>query len=130
MIAKTSPNTAANRPNLPILASRQFLARVQVMKPPILTILLTLFTSMSLLAGDSVHDFTVKNIDGKEVALKDYKDKALLIVNVASQCGYTGQYENMQRLHEAFKDQGLVVMGFPANNYGAQEPGSEAEIKT
>jgi len=100
------------------------------MKPRILTILLTLFTTMSLLAGDNVYDYTVKDIDGKEVALKDYKDKVLLIVNVASHCGYTDQYTNLQALHESFKAQGLVVMGFPANNYGAQEPGSNAEIKT
>lgn len=85
---------------------------------------------MSLFAGDSVYEYTVKNIDGKDVAMKDYKDKVLLIVNVASHCGYTDQYTTLQSLYDSFKEQGLVVMGFPANNYGAQEPGSDAEIKT
>lgn len=80
-------------------------------------------------AADSVHDFKVKDIDGKEVDLSAYKGKALLIVNVASKCGATPQYENLQALHKQFADKGLVVMGFPANNYGGQEPGTEAEIK-
>lgn len=80
-------------------------------------------------AADSVHDFKVKDIDGKDVDLSAYKGKVLLIVNVASKCGATPQYENLQSVYKTFKDKGLVVLGFPANNYGGQEPGSESEIK-
>ncbi len=83
----------------------------------------------SLMAADSLHEFTVKDIDGKDLKLSAFKGKTVLLVNVASQCGYTGQYVGLQRLHEQFKDQGLVVVGIPANNFGGQEPGTEAEIK-
>ena len=100
------------------------------MKPWILTTIITAFTAMSLTAADNVHDFTVKDIDGKDISLEDYKGKVLLIVNVASKCGATPQYENLQLLHETLKDKGLSVLGFPANNYGGQEPGTEEEIKT
>lgn len=85
--------------------------------------------SSTLLAADSLHEFTVKDIDGKDLSLTSFKGKTLLIVNVASQCGYTGQYAGLQRLHERLKDQGLVVIGIPANNFGGQEPGTDAEIK-
>ena len=77
----------------------------------------------------SVHDFAAKSIDGKDVALADYKGKVLLIVNVASKCGFTGQYEGLQRLYETYKDQGFVILGFPANNFLGQEPGTDAEIQ-
>jgi glutathione peroxidase len=77
-----------------------------------------------------VLDHKVKTIDGKEVELSQYKGKVLVIVNVASQCGFTAQYEGLQELYDAKKDQGLVVLGFPANDYGQQEPGTEEEIKT
>jgi len=77
----------------------------------------------------SVLDFTMKNIDGKETKLSDYRGKVLLLVNVASQCGYTPQYEGLQAVYAKYHDQGLVVMGFPANNFGGQEPGSNEEIK-
>jgi glutathione peroxidase len=76
-----------------------------------------------------VLNFTVKNIDGKDVRLADYAGKVLLVVNVASECGYTPQYAGLQQLHDKFKDKGLRVLGFPANNFGGQEPGTEAEIK-
>jgi len=79
--------------------------------------------------ADSVHDFTVENIDGKKVSLKEYEGKVLLIVNVASRCGYTKHYKNMVHLQDMLGKEGLVVMGFPANNYGGQEPGSNNEIK-
>ena len=78
----------------------------------------------------SVHDFTLKSIDGQEVKLDAYKGKVALLVNVASRCGYTPQYEGLQALYSKYKDQGLVVLGFPANNFGSQEPGSNEEIKT
>jgi glutathione peroxidase len=72
----------------------------------------------------------VKKIDGTEVDLASYKGKVVLVVNVASRCGYTGQYAGLQKLYDAYKDKGLVVLGFPANEFGAQEPGTDAEIAT
>ena len=80
--------------------------------------------------ASSVHEFTMKSIDGKPVDLSSYKGKILLLVNVASKCGYTPQYTGLQALHEKYKDRGLVVIGIPANNFGGQEPGSDEEIKT
>jgi glutathione peroxidase len=76
----------------------------------------------------SVHDFTPNAINGNPLPLSTYKGKVMLIVNVASQCGYTYQYETLQSLYMKYKDQGLVLAGFPANNFGAQEPGTNAEI--
>jgi len=78
----------------------------------------------------SVLDFTMKSIDGMDVKLDSYSGKVLLLVNVASKCGYTPQYKGLESLYEKYKDQGLVVMGFPANNFLWQEPGSNDEIKT
>ncbi len=77
----------------------------------------------------SVLDFKMKDIDGKEVALKKYKGDVLLIVNTASKCGYTPQYEGLEAIYEKYKSQGFDVLGFPANNFGGQEPGTETEIK-
>ena len=77
----------------------------------------------------SVHDFKVKTIDGKEASLADYKGKVLLIVNTASQCGYTPQYAGLEALYEKYRQRGFTVLGFPSNDFGAQEPGSNAEIK-
>jgi glutathione peroxidase len=77
----------------------------------------------------SVYDIAVNTIDGKETTLADYKGKTLLIVNVASKCGLTPQYEGLQKLYTDYKDKGVEVLGFPANNYLGQEPGGEDEIK-
>lgn len=77
----------------------------------------------------SVLDFTMKDIDGKDVKLSQYKGKVLLFVNVASKCGYTPQYEGLQAIYDKYKAQGFYVLGFPANNFGGQEPGTESEIK-
>ena len=77
----------------------------------------------------SVLDFTVNDIDGTPVALSSYRGRVLLVVNVASKCGLTPQYAGLQQLYDAHKDSGLVVLGFPANNFMNQEPGSEAQIK-
>jgi glutathione peroxidase len=77
----------------------------------------------------SVHDFTMNSIDGKPVALSSFKGKVMLIVNVASRCGFTPQYEGLQSLYSKYKDQGLVVIGVPANNFMGQEPGTNEEIK-
>lgn len=74
-------------------------------------------------------DFTVKDIDGQDVALSKYRGEVVLIVNVASKCGLTPQYKELQALHEKYQARGLRILGFPANNFRGQEPGSEAEIK-
>jgi len=75
------------------------------------------------------HDLSVATIDGDHVALGAYKGKVVLVVNVASECGYTPQYEGLEKLWQDYKSKGLVVLGFPSNEFGAQEPGSDAEIK-
>lgn len=77
----------------------------------------------------SIYDFTMKDIDGKDVSLADFKGKVLLVVNVASKCGFTGQYAGLEKLYQTYAGKGLVVLGFPANNFMGQEPGTEAEIK-
>ncbi len=77
----------------------------------------------------SVYEFTMKDIDGKDQRLDAYKGKVVMIVNVASKCGYTPQYEGLEALYEKYKDKGFVILGFPANNFMGQEPGTEAEIK-
>jgi len=74
--------------------------------------------------------FEMETLDGKKVDLNSYAGKVILVVNVASECGLTGQYEGLQALHEKYKDKGLVVLGFPCNQFGSQEPGSAAEIKS
>lgn len=78
----------------------------------------------------SIYDFTVKDIDGREVDLGEYQGEVLLIVNVASKCGFTPQYAGLQKLYETYKDRGLVVLGFPANDFLWQEPGTNEEIKS
>ena len=77
----------------------------------------------------SVYDFSAKNIDGDEESLSAYRGKTMLIVNVASKCGFTPQYTGLEALYEKFKDKGVVVLGFPCDQFGHQEPGDEAEIK-
>jgi glutathione peroxidase len=90
---------------------------------------LTMLTS-SAFAASSVHEFTLPSIDGAPAPLSAYKGKVVLIVNVASQCGYTPQYTGLEALYEKYKDKGFVILGFPANNFGGQEPGTNEEIKT
>ena len=77
----------------------------------------------------SMYEFTMKDIDGKDVKLDAYKGKVVMIVNTASKCGLTPQYEGLQNLYDKYKDKGFVVLGFPANNFMGQEPGTEKEIK-
>ena len=75
-----------------------------------------------------IYAFTMKSIDGRDVSLADYRGKVLLIVNVASKCGFTGQYEGLQKLYETYEKRGLVVLGFPSNDFLGQEPGSNEQI--
>jgi len=77
----------------------------------------------------NIYDFKVNTIEGKETTLELYKGKVMLIVNVASKCGYTSQYDGLEALYKKYKEKGLVVLGFPCNQFGSQEPGSEAEIQ-
>ena len=77
----------------------------------------------------SIYDFSAKTIDGEERSLDAYRGKTMLIVNVASKCGFTPQYEGLEKLHEQFHDRGLVVLGFPCDQFGHQEPGDEVEIR-
>ena len=77
----------------------------------------------------SIYEFPLKDIDGKDVKLKKYKGNVLLIVNTASKCGYTPQYEGLQKIYEKYNTQKFYVLGFPANNFSEQEPGTEKEIK-
>jgi glutathione peroxidase len=89
-----------------------------------------LIMATSLFAASGIYNFTLNSIDGKPAPLADYKGKVVMIVNVASQCGYTPQYSALEAIYEKYKDQGFVILGFPANNFGAQEPGTNQEIKT
>jgi glutathione peroxidase len=89
-----------------------------------------LIMATSLFAGSGVYSFTLNSIEGKPAPLADYKGKVVLLVNVASQCGYTPQYSALEAIYEKYKGQGFVILGFPANNFGAQEPGTNEEIKT
>src|SRR5579871_5414232 len=84
----------------------------------------------SLFGASNVLEFTLNSIDGKPAPLSEYKGKVVLIVNVASNCGFTPQYEGLEAVYRKYKDQGFVVLGFPANNFGGQEPGTNEEIKT
>jgi len=80
-------------------------------------------------AQTSIYDFTIKDIDGNEFALKQLKGKKVMIVNVASKCGFTPQYEQLEQIYETYKDKNFVIIAFPANNFKEQEPGSNEEIK-
>ncbi len=77
-----------------------------------------------------LYAFKVRTIDGQETSLVKYKGKVLLIVNVASECGFTPQYASLQQIYEKYKDRGFVILGFPSNDFGQQEPGTDAQIKT
>ncbi|PSF38597.1 glutathione peroxidase [Aphanothece hegewaldii CCALA 016] len=78
----------------------------------------------------SIYDFSAISLEGQPVSLSSFKDKVLLIVNTASQCGFTPQYKGLQELYDKYAAQGLVILGFPCNQFGQQEPGSEAEIQS
>lgn len=93
------------------------------------SIFLTAFLVGSVPTSQSIYSYDVTTIDGKTISMDTYKGEVLLIVNVASQCGYTPQYEGLQKLYEQYREKGFKVLGFPANNFGGQEPGSNGEIK-
>ena len=95
-----------------------------------ISLLITLlFNTFIMMSQQSVHEFTINTIDGESKNLSDFKGKKMLFVNTASQCGFTPQYMELQELHEKHGDE-LVIIGFPANNFGGQEPGSNDQIKT
>ncbi len=94
-------------------------------------LLCMLFCAAAVMAADkTVYDFTLNSIDGQPAPLAAYKGKVVLLVNVASKCGYTPQYSALESAYEKYQDRGFVIVGIPANNFGAQEPGSNQEIKT
>ena len=93
---------------------------------PLLAALLLLQTMTT--QADSIYDIPLKDIHGKDTSLNAYKGQVLLIVNVASKCGFTPQYEGLEAIYTKYKDQGLVVLGFPCNQFGSQEPGTDEEI--
>lgn len=97
----------------------------------ILIALLTLLTMNVISTNNDTtfYDFEVKTIEGKDITLEAYKGKVILVVNVASKCGYTPQYEGLQAIYEKYKEDNFVILGFPANNFNGQEPGSNEEIK-
>jgi len=88
-------------------------------------------TTPARAAGEAaaIYDFTMKTIDGKEIPLSRYEGKVLLLVNVASECGNTPQYADLEALYRKYRDRGFMILAFPANNFGAQEPGTDEEIK-
>jgi glutathione peroxidase len=92
-----------------------------------------LLLTLTLNAGEAMqkhfYDFSAKSITGEEVSMSTYKGKVVLVVNVASECGFTSQYEGLEKLYETYKDQGLVILGFPCNQFGGQESGTEKEIQ-
>jgi glutathione peroxidase len=88
-----------------------------------------LFLMTTLLHAGSIYDIAVKDIDGKDTTLNAYKGNVILIVNVASKCGFTPQYKNLEAVYEKYKDKGFVILGFPCNQFGSQEPGTDEEIK-
>jgi glutathione peroxidase len=93
-------------------------------------VLLALVGTSLLAAEKTVYDFTLNSIDGQSAPLSAYKGKVVLLVNVASRCGYTPQYTALESIYEKYKDRGFVIVGIPANNFGGQEPGTNEEIKT
>lgn len=93
-------------------------------------VLFSLFALLSVIAsGQTIYDFKVKDIDGNEFDLASLKGKKVLIVNTASKCGLTPQYEELEKLYQTYKDQNFVIVGFPSNDFMSQEPGSNSDIK-
>jgi glutathione peroxidase len=99
------------------------------MRKLVLTLLLSIAAAVAGAEAHSIYDFTMKSIDGQPVSLESYHGKVVLLVNVASKCGFTPQYAGLEAVYEKYKDRGLVIVGVPANNFAQQEPGTNEEIK-
>ena len=99
------------------------------MKTLILLVAVLILQDISTYAAESIYDIPLKDIDGKDTSLKPYQGKVMLIVNVASKCGFTPQYAALEAIYQKYKGQGLVVLGFPCNQFAHQEPGTDLEIK-
>jgi len=91
---------------------------------------LILLVAASVFAASGIYEFTLPSIDGQPMPLSNFKGKVILVVNVASRCGFTPQYSALESIYDKYKGKGFVILGFPANNFGGQEPGTNAEIKT
>ena len=102
---------------------------LKILSVLLVAVLVGFSSTVAFAQSKSVLKFKMKDIDGKEVNLKKYKGDVFLIVNTASKCGYTPQYEGLQAIYTKYQAQGFTVLGFPANNFGGQEPGTEKEIK-
>ena len=100
------------------------------MRQIFLTFFALIFVSNAAMAETTAHDFSLTGIDGKPMPLAQFKGHPVLVVNTASECGYTPQYEDLEKLWLAYKDKGLVIIGVPSNDFGGQEPGTAAEIAT
>jgi len=101
---------------------------MRLLRAFLLALPLMLASTTSQAADAGLYSVPVRTIDGKDASLKPYAGKALLIVNVASKCGYTSQYEGLEALYKKYQGKGLVILGFPSNDFGAQEPGTNEEI--
>ena len=99
------------------------------MRKLFLMLSLCIIAAIAAAQAHSIYDFTMKSIDGQQVSLKDYSGKVVMLVNVASKCGFTPQYAGLEKLYEKYKDRGFVIVGVPANNFAQQEPGTNEEIK-
>ena len=93
-------------------------------------LLSTALATMTTFAASSIYDFTLNSITGQPVPLSQYKGKVVLVVNVASKCGFTPQYKGLEAVYKKYESKGLVILGFPANNFGSQEPGTNSEIQS
>jgi glutathione peroxidase len=111
------------------IENQLFPIQIKIKNMKTITTLLIVLFSINSFAQKSVHDFKVKDIDGNEVSLSKYKGKVLVFINTASKCGLTPQYKDIQAFYEEYKSKGVEVLGFPANDFMGQEPGTEKEIK-